>query len=81
MRICGILKVALREDDPGAKLRLTPEDVEGETVQGKPLEPGLYSCSRDAVEKFGPRVIARLKKEGVLPADADAATIPPSMLM
>ena len=65
MRVCSLLKIALREDDAGsAKLRLTAEDVAGETVAGKPIEPGLYGhfLSRDAFEKFAPRVIARLQK-------------------
>lgn len=61
-RMCGILKLSLREDDPGTKLRLAPEDVEGETVQGKPIEPGLYFCSQDAWDKFAPRVLERLKR-------------------
>ncbi len=61
-RLCGILKIALREDDPGAKIRLAPQDVEGETVQGKLILPGLYFCGQDAWEKFAPRVLERLKK-------------------
>lgn len=62
-RMCGILKIALREDDPGTyKLRLAPEDVADETVGGKPIEPGLYACSYDAFEKFTPRMHARLQK-------------------
>jgi hypothetical protein len=61
-RMCGILKIALREDDPGTKIRLAPQDVEGETVQGKPLEPGLYFCGQDAWDKFAPRVLERLKR-------------------
>lgn len=59
---CGILKISLRRDDPGTKLRLHPEDVVGETVQGQPIEPGLYQCGRDAWEKFTPRMLERLKK-------------------
>lgn len=61
-RMCGILRIALREDDPGCKLRLHPEDVVGETARGQPIAPGLYSCSRDAFEKFGPRMLERLKQ-------------------
>src|SRR5262245_34448971 len=61
-RMCGILKVALREDDPGAYIRVAKEDVEGVLVQGKPIEPGLYFASREAIEQFGPRVIERLKR-------------------
>src|SRR5262249_26176375 len=65
-RMCGVLKIALREDDPGGYIRLAAEDVAGELVQGKPIEPGLYFCSRDAIEKFGPRVVERLKKTPAL---------------
>lgn len=61
-RMCGILKVALREDDPGVKIRLAAEDVAGEAVQGKTIEPGLYFCSKEAYDKFAPRVIERLKR-------------------
>ncbi len=61
-RMCGILKIALREDDPGQCIRLAAEDVEGESVQGKPIEPGLYFACREAVEKFGPKMVERLKR-------------------
>lgn len=69
MRICGVLKIALREDDPGTFIRLAPEDVKGETVQGQSIQPGLYQCSRDAFEKFAPRVIERLKRTPALGHD------------
>lgn len=63
MRMCGILKIALREDDPGTHvLKVAAEDVAGVLVQGKPIEPGQYSCSRDAWERFAPAVLARLQK-------------------
>lgn len=61
-RMCGILKVALREDDIGHFMRVAAEDVAGETVQGRPIEPGLYFCSEDAVRRFGPCIVERLKK-------------------
>lgn len=61
-RICGILKLALREDDPGTKLRVATEDVDGVLVQGKPIEPGLYFCSREAWEQIAPKVLGRLKR-------------------
>lgn len=67
-RMCGVLKIALREDDPGGMIRLAPEDVLGEVgADGKPIETGLYACSRDALERFGPRVIARRVEAGELP--------------
>lgn len=69
VRRCGILKLALREDDPGHKLRLAPEDIRGHTVQGAPIEPGLYYCGQDAFDLFAPRVLERLKHTPVYADD------------
>jgi hypothetical protein len=55
VRICGIEKKALREGEPGCKLRLAAGDAPG-------IEPGLYFCSLEAYERFAPRVLERLKR-------------------
>ena len=81
-RMCGVLKIALREDDPGQCLRLAAEDIAGEVgADGKPIEPGLYFAGQDAVDRFAPRVLARLKKAGVLPESATLASVGYKLLM
>lgn len=62
VRMCSILQVPLRDDDPGTKIRVAAEDVAGHLVKGKPIEPGLHFCSEEAYQEFAPRVIERLKK-------------------
>lgn len=62
-RMCGVLRIALREDDPGTKIRLAAEDIRpDDTVGGNAIEPGLYFCGKDAWDKFAPRMLSRLKK-------------------
>lgn len=62
MRVCGIDKRAVREDDPMYLIRLSAEDITpADTVQGKPVTPGLYHAGEDAYQRFAPRVIERLK--------------------
>ena len=81
-RMCGVLKIALREDDPGQCIRLAPEDVAGETrPDGSAIEPGLYFAGADAVAKFAPLILARLKKAGVLPESATLASVGYKQLM
>jgi hypothetical protein len=80
VRRCGILKIAPREDDPMCLLRLAEEDVAGELVNGEPVLPGLYHASRDALEKFGPRMLTRLKAAGVVPEGATLATMDTRLL-
>ena len=72
-RMCGVQKIALREDDPGRVIRLSAEDVGGDQVQGKVIEPGLYACGEDAYQKYGPKVVERLKRTPAVGHDGKPA--------
>ena len=61
-RMCGILQIPLREGESGHILKVAEEDVKGDLVNGKPVEPGQYFCCEDAWVKYAPRAVDRLKK-------------------
>lgn len=57
--VCGVCRLALRDDDRPQVMRLHPADVEGLEV-----EPGCYSACRDCVDFFAPAIHARLVAAG-----------------
>jgi hypothetical protein len=67
--ICGLSRKHLQPDEQMRLIRLAPEDVQGETHNGKPadqgglpIKPGQYHVGEEAFARFAPKVIERLKK-------------------
>jgi hypothetical protein len=55
--VCGICQKSPRMNDGGSAMRLHPDDLAGETIA-----PGAYQCCQECVDKFAPRIEARLRK-------------------
>lgn len=60
--VCGICRLALRDDDDGECMRIAPEDVEA--IYGSPdaVQPGAYFSCEDCVRTFRPAIAKRLGK-------------------
>lgn len=58
-RVCGLCRIALRDDDLSQPIRLAPSDVEGSQQPA-----GCYSACKDCIAHYKPVVHARLKAEG-----------------
>lgn len=47
--VCGVCRLALRDDDDGQAMRLHETDI---TAAGSTIKPGCYMSCRDCVERF-----------------------------
>ncbi len=67
---CGISRRRLDVQENTYVIRLTVEDVKGQTDKnGQPIKPGVYSCGEEMYAKFRPIVAARLLKTQMIDAN------------
>lgn len=82
--ICGICRLALRQDDQQTSLRLWEEDV-AEVGPYGPLpaqvEPGGYRVCSDCLAKYRPRIAARLRRLGLLAEHAPDSAVGGDLLL
>lgn len=74
--VCGLCRMASREDDRLTLLRLFPEDV----FEGEP-EPGLYLACRDCLHGWREAIHPRLVRQGLAPEGGDPQAVRGNALM
>ena len=64
--VCGLCREALLDGERCSPIRLVAEDLTDEPA----TEPGAYCCCPRCVSRWRPVVVARWRREGVIPEGA-----------
>ena len=73
--VCGVCRLALREDEQQTSLRLWPDDVPAD------VEPGGYRACPACLDHYRPVIAARLRALGILSPDAPDSAVAGDMLL
>lgn len=73
---CAVCRRWAREDDQMEGLRLAAEDL----VDRPGMKPGVYYSCSECRRQYAPNVLARLKRDGVVPAEFPVELMTPQLL-
>lgn len=74
--ICGLCRLALRENERTQPMRIVASDVEGtDTAEG------CYAACSECVEKWRPLIATRLRREGIIREGTPDTAVQGDMLL